>query len=167
MTEREKIDATLRSMSWGYMTAQNSEGVTKVEAVRALLPASSPPEDWGRFVSTILSTFFDAGWQDVDLRKLLCAAQLNQMCIDMDGNPSRLPEDVRAVYEQHNGRYRPQSGSIGGRKMMGAAFAMARGHHRGPSIHAAAEWIAGSSKCDGVLTIGERAGFKFPGLGRG
>jgi hypothetical protein len=157
---REDIDASLRGMRWAAEAKGDNDTAAKIDAVRALLPAGQVDEAWGKFVRELLTTLVPISWEGVDKLPFLLAAKLSAMCHDAKGDPANLPAKVKTVYAAQYGR-KPHAGTLGNRKKVAGAFAIAEGYHRG-GIDAAAQWMEDT----GVMDIGERNGLTFPGLGR-
>ncbi|GIK49590.1 MAG: hypothetical protein BroJett013_22870 [Alphaproteobacteria bacterium] len=129
--------------------------VEELEGFRALIPKGPVEDEAWRLIDRMLTAKSerDCGYSEETLEKLSFAFDLSAMCHAAMADGMRLPENVQAHYGK-----KARGGSLGGRKDVGGAFALAtRQMH---SKDAAGEWALQA------IIVGERFGLEFPGLGR-
>lgn len=149
---RDEADAALRSMRWGAQTRGDPEAVARLEALQAEL--HTDPSELER---ALIGDAFQTHWSGVNPDDFKCAVELAIMCKEAVANGYTLPRDVVAHYPR-----KPHRNSLGGWREVAGAFALARGYRRpGTLLKTAAQWVADR----GILELGERAGFTYPGLG--
>lgn len=138
-------------MILGAEMAGNVESVSRLEALRAALPAGPVAPEWGETFRKLLEWSFPAAYAGVDTYKLGFAVVFLKECEEWVA-AGKLPDDVRDKY-----RRKPQWGTLGAVRDVAGAFAIARGYRPHDStLKAADAWAAEA------LKIAARMGLKIP-----